>query len=132
MADDEITPTVESLWPELVEAEERSPADVLKEQAAALNRQTKHLLRARVYMHTGLGRTLKADFDIIVPTLDDYTYTLLTVEYPVLMYPVQVTSARSMPKLATEQEFKDWLRSFFASDETRRIVGALLSQARRR
>ena len=120
------------LWGELEPASliVRTPATILKEQAAFLGAKTQNILEAVVYSENVGGGRFGLAFDIVVPSLDNYSYRLMTIYYPMGLYPVQanVTGEPSVT-LKTEDEFVTWLQTQLTSAETRKIVGALLSQA---
>jgi hypothetical protein len=128
---------LQNLWPtDLAPTVERTPLTILKEQAAQLGTMTKNLLEGRVETATtGSGRAVRFShaFNIAAPSLG-YTYQLLILQHSLELYPISVAfygSTSAPPKgqrLASEAEFLDYLRKVFASDETRRIIGALLAQ----
>jgi hypothetical protein len=149
--------TIPNLWPtDLAPTVERTPLTILKEQAAQLGVRTKNLLEGRVDTTTHLeflaptknlleghvifpqdevqSRVFRHVFSIVAPSLGGYRYELLAVGHRVEPYPLVAhfyghPSAKPESKeLASEAAFIDYLREVFASDETRRIIGALLAQ----
>ena len=139
--------SIQNLWPtDLAPTVERTPLTILKEQAAQLGAMTKNLLEGAVktemYREDALNqRRFVHNFNVVAPSLEGYSYKLLEVSHELDPYPVTVrltpppTSnaladrVTGIPKeLASEAEFVEYLRSVFASDKTRRIVGALLAQ----
>jgi hypothetical protein len=135
---------IPNLWPtDLAPTAERTPLSILKEQATQLGAQTKNLLEGQVTTSAsaqGEDRLFQHVFNIVAPALDGYKYQLLTVTHKLDPYPVTVRQpfrgvnalAQRLQaqgeKLASESEFIDYLRKVFASDETRRVIGALLAQ----
>jgi hypothetical protein len=139
--------TTTSLWPDdLASISVRTPVTILKEQAAALGKMTKNLIEGRVTV-TPFGQIIVVYLDLVVPTLKNYTYRLLRVKHGSLLYPVQV-AAHSMPELReatdavtvavsmmnarearNEDEFLAVLREILTSEETKKVLAALLAQA---
>jgi hypothetical protein len=137
--------SIPNLWPtDLAPTVERTPLTILKEQAAQLGAQTKNLLEGQVdtAIETGImsahdeiqSRVFRHVFSIVAPSLGGYRYELLAVAHKVEPYPL-VAHFYGRPsvkpesrELASETEFVEYLRKVFASDETRRIIGALLAQ----
>jgi len=119
------------LWPEeIAPANVTPPATILQSQASLLTKRTKYKLRGSV-VTTNLGGSLRHSFLLVAPTLQDYRYELFEVAHGVMPYPVSVYSAPkgvSTAEIPDEHSFVEWLRSVLASDETKRIIGALLAQ----
>ena len=118
--------TQPDFWGDLQVAEIRTPVAVLKEQAALLGIKTNNVLEGKITTQIQHGEFYHS-FNVVVPTLDDYTYELFTVNHPVNMYPLNVTYTGTM--LKTEVEFTAWLREKLSSPETKRIITNLLAQA---
>lgn len=138
----------EDLWPDLNLAPVVTPLSILREQAALLGKRTKGVLRGEVETW-GAGERISNSFNIVVPSLGDYKYTLFGVHYFPTGYPVYVdikpyTSISEinlaseinpieMPsssrRIANENEFRNWLRLIFHSDEVKSIVENLYAQA---
>jgi hypothetical protein len=132
----------EDLWPELNLAATVTPLSILREQAGLLGKKTKGVLRGEVETW-GDGDRISHSFNIAVPSLGDYKYTLFSVHYLPTGYPVHVdmTAKPFFPggapieepslrrSIADEDELRDWLRHIFHSDEVKRIVENLYAQA---
>jgi hypothetical protein len=135
----------EDLWPNLELGSTVTPLSILREQAGLLTQRTKGRLRGEVETWTG-GEQVIFAFNIVVPSLGGYKYTLLMMHYFPRQpkgYPVFVDSAPKivfpqgppveMPSVArrieNENEFRNWLRLTFGSDEVKRIVESLYDQA---
>lgn len=118
-------------WPKEI-TEIVTPVKILREQATQLGRKTNYILDGKVRTH---ARSQLDDFVhtllIVVPTLDDYTYELLSVEHGVELYPVTVHFQNEREQLATEEAFVLWLQRTLSSETTKRILRNLLSQAQR-
>jgi hypothetical protein len=113
-------------WGELGTTEVKTPLSIMREQAAALGRRTKNLVEARVETRT-VGRSFVHSFELVVPSLDDYTYQLFEIRHELDLYPIDVKGTDVV--LTTEEAFTAWLRDRLSSAETRRIVTNLLAQA---
>jgi hypothetical protein len=116
--------TQPDLWGDIQVAAIRTPAAILREQAALLGQKTQNVIEARVDTET-YDKDFHHYFRLIVPALDNYTYELFSVRHSVELYPVK----SGFKEFKTESEFTDWLREKLSSPETRKIVGNLLAQA---
>jgi hypothetical protein len=84
------------------------------------------------------------DFDLVVPALKYYSYRLLRVVHGVLPYPATVAAHRLPPSVAMalsgkvsgtaeaqdEETFTNILKDILSSEETKRVLEALLAQAK--
>jgi len=150
--------TIRDLWPgEIDVTSVIPPAVILREQAASLAGRTKGLVRGEVesekadlgeideylkevashhklvhYVHT---------LYLVVPSLDRYRYSLLSVLHDFQPYPChasfhpaptdsRVSDWRGTACLESERGFIDWLRVAFQRPETVRVIHALISQVR--
>jgi hypothetical protein len=120
--------TSTDLWGALDTKEliQRTPLSILREQAALLGEKTGNLVEAQVEKGT-YGTDFLLTLNLVVPGLDDYTYELLKVRYPVSLYPVKDQS--TYKEIKDEDAFVEWLRVKLSSPETHKIIGNLLSQA---
>jgi len=121
----------ESYWPENIgESTIVTPLSILKEQAAALGPATKGLVTAEVQpTPTGNSEYLAYVFSLLSPTVN-YRYQMFTVTHPISLYPVRVNYNNTGYSLSDESHFRDWLKGTLSSDQTRKIVAALIAQAR--
>jgi hypothetical protein len=113
-------------WGEIETSAIKTPLSIMREQAAALGPRTKNLVEAKVETKIFGGQFIHT-FELVVPSLDNYTYQLFQIQHPAQMYPIMVMS----PTIAlhTEDEFMVWLRDRLSSEQTRKIVSNLLAQA---
>jgi hypothetical protein len=66
---------------------------------------------------------------LVVPALEDYTYTLFRVEHGIEFYPVKLDAPRALGRTAkSEEEFINSLRKILSSENTQRIIGSLIAQ----
>lgn len=118
-------------WPDISASKLRTPLSIMKQQAALLGKHTNNLVEAEVVTRSEAGRLYHRLF-LVAPTLD-YRYQLLSASHDVKLYPVE-THVGTGPLLLSrvisdEPEFVAWLKEILSSDETKRIIDALLAQA---
>ncbi len=137
----------ENLWGDLPDGGKiYSPYTVLKEQGSVLTKQTKGLLEGHVDKHiSASSRTdpntftrkpvVESTLYIVVPALNSYRYSVLSVSYPVdSVYPSLVrdisgtADGNKKMNCENETELKETLRSILASPELHDIIGSLLNQ----
>ncbi len=140
----------EDLWPDLNLASTVTPLSILREQAGLLGKRTKGVLKGEVETWNTGGRISHA-FNVVVPSLGGYKYTLFRIHHYPTGYPVYVDmTAKTLPseetvsivvensfiemrsssgEIADEDAFRNWLRITFHSDEVKRIVESLFAQA---
>ena len=114
-------------WGEIGPAEVRTPAAILREQAALLGTKTRNVVVAKVSTQVD-GDTFFHSFKLVVPALSGYAYELFTIANGVNPYPVTVAFSPPV-KVKTEEEFTTWLKSTLSSTETKKIISNLLAQA---
>jgi hypothetical protein len=114
-------------WGDIQENEVRTPLSILREQAALLGPKTKHLLKAEVGTYVSSERFVH-HFNLVVPALDNYRYELFGITHGIDLYPV-VEVGRPQ-EMHNEDEFIAWLQQRLTSQQTRRIINTLMSQAR--
>jgi hypothetical protein len=113
-------------WGEIETSVVKTPLSIMREQAAALGPRTKNLVEAKVETKIFGGQFIHT-FELVVPSLDNYTYQLFKIQHPANLYPIEVFGASIA--LRTEDEFLGWLRDRLSSEQTRKIVSNLLAQA---
>jgi len=113
-------------WGDIEPAQVRTPAAILREQAALLGTKTQNLVEARVETDIDQWHEFNHRFLLVVPALSNYSYQLFRVEHGVNLYPVRVD--RESLRLENEEAFIEWLRRTLSSAETKRIIGNLLAQ----
>jgi hypothetical protein len=132
--------SVKSLWGDLSSLERlRTPKEILVEQANLLSEATQGAIVGVVDSRvestlfgrdTVSGQEFVHDLDVRVPSLNNYTYTLLTVAHGIDLYPVEVSSETySVGKCATEEAYIELLLKILSSQRTKGILSKLLSQA---
>jgi hypothetical protein len=84
-----------NLWGDLPNIETlRTPYTLLKEQASILSEITKGLLIGEV-IHNQKDKLFVIILRIKAPSLNNYTYSVLEVQYPIQLYPVFVKNLAS-------------------------------------
>ena len=125
---------VKNLWGDLPELSDvRSPATILREQASLLTQMTKGTLQGEVSL---LKRKDKFDLTlrILAPALDNYSYTVLGVVYPIEMYPADVFDAHNLPPIprscTDEESLQSTLANILSSSRTQKVISHLLAQSK--
>ena len=134
------------LWPDLNSVGILTPAAMLKTQAGMLSKKTNGRLQGLVETYSLRGEIYHQLF-VVVPALENYRYSLLTVHHSPTLYPVTVdespvstatstsTQAYALAALnppttlADEKSFQSWLGTALSDVNTKRILQNLLAQA---
>jgi hypothetical protein len=118
-------------WPDFGKGkfERTPPRTFLREQAEALTRRTKGVLEGLVTTSTQ-GNFFLQSLYVVVPSLENYSYQLLLVVHPVQYYPLDLRALVQDRTIVcqTEEQFKDALREVLQSEQTKRVLEALLGQ----
>jgi hypothetical protein len=125
-------PEVPDLWPkEILDAEPvLTPFSILKKQAVALADRTKGLIEAKVVRVRDDDDDFHYSFKLVAPSIN-YSYTLFTAWHePITLYPVNGMFLENHTECDTQDAFLNWLKSVFASIETRRVINGLLIQVK--
>jgi hypothetical protein len=140
----------EDLWPDLDLASTVTPLSILREQAGLLGKRTRGALRGEVETWSARDR-ISHSFNVVVPSLGGYKYTLFQIHHYPAGYPVYVDmTAKTLPsnetvaivienpsiemrssskEISDESAFRNWLRITLHSDEVKRIIENLYAQA---
>ena len=117
-------------WPnDIGEPELRTPVALLREQATALGEKTRNVVTAEVESDSE-GKLFVHNLYLVAPSIR-YRYQLLTIRHPILFYPMTVTTPNTPKWIAvtSEGEFLDWLKTVLASEDTKRVIRALIAQS---
>jgi hypothetical protein len=119
----------ESFWPDLPTEKVRLPHAILLEQANALAEQTHGLLVGQVRRSQD-KQNFVSNLSIVAPSLNNYTYAVLSLNYPVGLYPLSLFfHARNQQfQIADEQTLLTGLKVVLSSDEIKRVMTGLLAQ----
>lgn len=109
----------------------QTPNTILQEQANLLRQKTNGLLVGEVVRRT-TEDAFRSTLRIIAPSLNNYRYSILTVEYPISLYPLSVINHVEGMRVAIpgDQQFIGYLGNLLSSQKVSRVIGGLLSQIR--
>jgi hypothetical protein len=116
-------------WTIPKEIPERTPLTILREQASALSDATNGYLYGNAELTTS-GDTFHVDLSIVAPSLDNYTFIVLSVTYNVYLYPVEIYfhATTRVERANNESEFEDILKKLLAAPEIQKVIVGLISQ----
>jgi hypothetical protein len=124
------------LWPaDFGKLDDTPPITILREQADLLAKKTQGIIVATITSSKMAGPTSGRDqirhmFSLTVPTLDNYSYLLMTVSHPIELYPANVSTHTDESFLANSPtEFMNVLQKVFAADRTLRVIQSLTASA---
>lgn len=122
--------TQEDLWGEMPEIESlKTPLLILKEQSEILQEKTKGMLVGQITLKQS-GTTFMYVFSIVAPTLNNYTYQLLSVRHDLGFYPITLWDAQNNGtaiQCSNEDEYKKGLSSIFSTEKNRTAISKLLT-----
>jgi hypothetical protein len=130
---------IPDLWPDIEQTQVVPPIAILRQQAAALAKKTNYLLQGQVETITTSGGRFTHSFNVVAPSLDNYTYKLFWIEHGAEQYPVVAPtpetglSTRPLPRTLTiesQDDLLDYIREVLNSDKTKKIVSSLLAQVK--
>lgn len=121
----------DDLWGELPDVEKiKTPFVILKEQAELLTAKTDGLLIGEVTQNQ-VGQGFQCTLDIVVPTLNNYKYRVLSLVYKMILYPLNLTPANKQSvSCSNENEFKKELGKILQSQEVQNVISKLLTHVR--
>lgn len=120
-----------NLWGDLKNLERvRTPKSILEDQAGYLTQATEGELVGEVEGGK-LGRDFQYDLNVRVPSLNNYTYTILAIAHSLELYPVRVTSQRPPESIncLDQASFEGAIESILSSQEVKLVLSRLVSQA---
>ncbi len=125
--------TANGMWGDLSNLEiVRTPKSILEEQAKLLTSATKNSLVGQVRKVEGpfSKKRFVYDLDIVVPSLNNYSYTVLRIEHDVDLYPILVRPSEMAPgrTCSNEEAFCNAVEAILSSDGVKRVISRLLSQ----
>jgi len=131
-----------NLWGTLPDTETiRTPHAVLTEQAALLGEMTNGLLVGKVKRRSAppdnpfapQQQGFELRLLIVAPALNNYSYTVMTIFYPMAtLYPVKVENNNGNKPVTcqSEEELMQVLGQVLSAEKTRRVIASLLGQIR--
>ena len=121
----------ESMWGEIPKSGKgiKRPLDYLNEQANILSRTYKSELIGDVTQEVNSAGRMTFDFDIRVPPLGSYRYSLLRVLHSMDIYPLTMYDLANKVdyKCNDEAQFEDSLRTILSSSKVREVIGKILT-----
>ncbi len=118
------------LWPEFQAPEAiNSPVFFLKEQAAALQKKTRGLVRAGMRSASTADGSFWVGFDLYSPALGEYSYRLFEVSYPPEFFPITLTAADGPKTAKSLAEFTILVETVIRSPRTKQVIEAIMAQA---
>ena len=125
---------IKNLWGDLpIEDNVRTPYIILKEQASILTKATNGLLIGEVTKRRLAGDYTECNLIIKVPSINNYTISIVNMIYPAIIYPLKVKgdfTKNIAAECNTEEELENVLHKILSSAEVKRIVSGLLSEVR--
>ena len=119
------------MWGDLSKLEVvRSPKAILQEQGDYLTKATGGVLVGTIGTRV-VGSHFEYDLDVEVPALNNYRYTILTIEHDATLYPVTVRSSNpsDVYQGGDEAAFEATIEYILGSEDVKLILSRLLSQA---
>lgn len=118
-----------NLWGVLPEpVGSRPPVTILREQAAFLGNATNNILVGEVTRVTSTRRwPFRYDFDIRAAALDDYIYSVLSIQHGVEMYPVELNDTEGKKECNNEEEYLYAIADVLSSERVRKAISSLLT-----
>jgi len=130
--------TSKNLWSDQIGVviEDTIPKIILVEQANYLSEMTNDKLVGEVRsksLKSGASESMIVhDFDIVSPSLGNYTFTLFSVKHKIQMYPMAINFALSEDDVFTvnnEEEFENMLSKIMTHKSTVKAINGLLAQS---
>ncbi|MCK4446283.1 MAG: hypothetical protein KAW56_04295 [Candidatus Marinimicrobia bacterium] len=121
----------ESMWGEVPQSGKgiKLPFDYLREQAIILSEMYAHNLIGNVTQDVSSSGKVSIDFDIRVPPLGSYSYSLLKVVHGLDIYPLMIygLANKTEYKCVDEKEFKHDLRELLSSPQVKKVIENILT-----
>jgi len=121
----------ESMWGEAPKRGKgiKRPSDYLDEQADILSRMYSYDVRGEVTQEVSSSGRISIDFDIYVPSLGSYRYSLLKVTHGLGIYPLILRDLANNKnyKCEDEEQFKQALRETLSSPVAREVIKDILT-----
>ncbi len=130
--------TSKNFWSDKIgQADMKVPKTILVEQANYFNDMTKNKLVAKVNSTHSINSkdfdgTIIHEFDIVSPSLGNYTFTLFTVGHDIDMYPLSISfniGESHFFEVVTEEEFEKALSKIMTHKSTVNAINGLLAQS---
>jgi hypothetical protein len=133
---------IQDLWPDDIQVNDvLSPHIIVQEQGNLLGKKTNNIVIGKVKMNTYYDKFQYRFFLYSSPI--DYQYQLFEFEYNPNLYPVKIRADEEIMKqfypdeenkreilVNSEAELVEVLKAIFAAPKTRKIITAILAQAK--
>ncbi|NEQ97621.1 MAG: hypothetical protein F6K30_13025 [Cyanothece sp. SIO2G6] len=123
-----------NLWGDIPVAENllNSPRRLLQEQADILTAETKGKLVGELSSTFPNGKNFSVMLRIKVPSLQNYIFGVLKIEYPIDLYPLKIVN-HTLNELVSvtcnnDKEYEHELGTILRSDRVKQVISALLSE----
>ncbi len=124
--------SIESLWGDLEFSElMETPVTILRRQAALIGEQTNRVIEGVVETR-GADDTFVYELSLVMPSLDNYQFKLISVQHDISLYPLTIYRLyvdSGVYPCRNEDEYLATLRSILSSTEVHSIIRALYSQS---
>jgi hypothetical protein len=124
---------MKSLWGDLPNGDDITPpVSILKAQADMLTAHYRGNINGDIRpARTPLGE-FRYNLSIIAPNLNDYTYLVATLINPITLYPCRLidNAVNKSYEVKTAVELEGALGAILSSDNTKRVLAALIAQSR--
>ncbi len=118
-----------NLWPKIDVEQIVLPKSLMAEQANFLSDMTNRNIIGQISSFKTSDNRLIHEFRLVVPALDNYVYTLFTVQHKMLfLYPLKVNTDIKAFEATKEEDFKQIMKEIFNSEATKKVVSSILSQ----
>ena len=107
----------------------KPPVALLHELGQELEKKTQGLLTFSVIK----GRrheTFLFDFRIFVPSLNNYSYDVFSVEHGFALYPLKISFNNNTIDIVNEEILVETFKAIFADPKIKRVINGLLAQAK--
>ena len=112
----------------------RTPSQILQEQAGFLQDATGEVIRGRVDIEE-VGGQSRARLEVYVPTLNNYSVSLLEVFHPIVQYPAIVSShwvpGKEPIKCGNPEELEAAVVDYLEAPQLQKVVIGLFAQTGR-
>ncbi|MBI1927487.1 hypothetical protein HYR99_25005 [Candidatus Poribacteria bacterium] len=123
---------IPNLWPDDIAISNnlRAPVTILRQQATLLGEKTQNLVVAEVSSENRNG-SFWYGFNLVAPALGNYRFRLFSIIHNIDFYPVEIDffAVDGIVKVESEKAFLEELRKLLSSEETKRIIRALIAQS---
>lgn len=117
-----------NLWGSLPEVSPvRAPVAILKEQGQVLAQATNGLLFADARIKSD-DSEFTVVMRLVAPTLNHYTYEILSVKHDIALYPAMVWADAVGIECQDQSAFEAVVAKILQSDRVRRAISGLLAQ----